>query len=285
MFRRYPVTDRHPDLVRSSLDIWALGAVFSEALYWTWRGREGPQEYKERRRKEIKKSDAELCAAGHGTCFHNGEVRLSVISEVHAEILRHRLMGVDNHISTDISELILESMLQAKPNYRLAAMQVFRRFEIRQTERKQGGLITIDPQRSTVTERSGLSAAHRVQVRASGDQSPEAWASNDGQATAGERSRQQVTTLVDLLLMKYRRPSRMVLRSTPAITAVREISDVNDALNRIKGMHKVKFPSAAKPRTGHLVRFQMRPSFADNGTGSYSSLTTVYQTSPTRETS
>ncbi|EEU36982.1 uncharacterized protein NECHADRAFT_52172 [Fusarium vanettenii 77-13-4] len=94
--------------VTTSVDVWSLGAVFSDAFVWSISGEDGREKYRECRRQAIAKLDY-IKARGFEACFHNGEDVLEVISQFHGRVLQNK-RGND-HISERISNFILSDML------------------------------------------------------------------------------------------------------------------------------------------------------------------------------
>ncbi|KAF4946483.1 hypothetical protein FGADI_11121 [Fusarium gaditjirri] len=120
VFSNFAAQDRARTAVSPAADIWSLGAVFSDVLIWTIAGEAGREKYRRSRHKEIA-GQPHLSGAGYDCCFHDGELRLKAVQEVHDDALLHK-RGSDT-ISTFVSSLILDNMLIGQLG-RLTAMQI-----------------------------------------------------------------------------------------------------------------------------------------------------------------
>jgi len=99
-----------PPRISPTVDVWALGAVFSDALIWSFLGEDGRETYRKQRFEEIKSGSHELSAKGYDSCFHNGYDRLEAVSTMHDHALKKRL--AEDWVSVEVSKLILHNMLQ-----------------------------------------------------------------------------------------------------------------------------------------------------------------------------
>ncbi|KAF2103948.1 kinase-like protein [Rhizodiscina lignyota] len=98
--------ERMPLPVAPKVDVWSLGAVFSEAVAWVVLTTEGLDQYREHRRVETSKIDG----FKDDDCFHNGEERLATVEEM-LERAKTSARGNDP-ITSDVVELT-DLMLQA----------------------------------------------------------------------------------------------------------------------------------------------------------------------------
>ncbi|KAF2263815.1 kinase-like protein [Lojkania enalia] len=97
--------------IDSKIDIWSLGAVFSEAAIWSVRGMEGLEDYRHGRREATEKNEG-LVNAGYEACFHNGETVLDIVAEMHADA--YKRCRRDDHLLKDMASLV-EYMLWERP--------------------------------------------------------------------------------------------------------------------------------------------------------------------------
>lgn len=91
-------------------DIWALGALASELLVWSFAGWTGVQNYFNLRGAETVQALKET----HHACFHDGVRRLPIIDDYHRELLKNK--QVEDDISRLASQMILEHMLVEHPS-------------------------------------------------------------------------------------------------------------------------------------------------------------------------
>ncbi|KAH6894586.1 kinase-like domain-containing protein [Thelonectria olida] len=122
----YPVQKHVPNQVHSTVDVWALGAVFSETLIWTIWGEDGREKYCCRRQLETSRYEA-LKGSGYDACFHNGQHRLDAVDAIHVEALANTRKS--DTLSEAISDLVLDHMLQTSQKGRLDPMTTFYKFE------------------------------------------------------------------------------------------------------------------------------------------------------------
>ncbi|RMJ20214.1 hypothetical protein CDV36_000098 [Fusarium kuroshium] len=95
--------------VTTSVDVWALGAVYSDALVWSIAGEPGREAYRVKRKEAIAELNR-FKAAGFEACFHNGEDKLDAVSEFHQETLQNKRES--DPISRLMSDFILNDMLR-----------------------------------------------------------------------------------------------------------------------------------------------------------------------------
>jgi hypothetical protein len=93
--------------VRPNVDIWSLGAVFSEVAVWLVRSYRAVQEYRGARRKATRGTIAEQ----DGDCFHDGSRVLPLIREVHQE-LRSKIRWCD-YVTATVLEMIQDMLMDA----------------------------------------------------------------------------------------------------------------------------------------------------------------------------
>ncbi|CAM1509884.1 Fc.00g002190.m01.CDS01 [Cosmosporella sp. VM-42] len=128
-YGHFSIQDDVRQQVNSNTDVWALGAVFSDALIWTIWGEAGREKYRIRRMGEIS-DEGLLSGSGFDACFHDGNDRLRAVESTHTDALRQR--RASDIVSPCISNLILDCML-VQDQGRSQAMQT--KF---QAERKLG---------------------------------------------------------------------------------------------------------------------------------------------------
>ena len=100
--------------VDSSIDIWSLGCVFSEAASWVVSGIAGLQRYRFQREEETKC----LRDFKDGNSFHNGERILKAVESMHIN-LREDIRSSD-HVTDAVWNTMVEEMLDVsdRPNTR-----------------------------------------------------------------------------------------------------------------------------------------------------------------------
>ncbi|KAH7157257.1 hypothetical protein B0J13DRAFT_435115 [Dactylonectria estremocensis] len=105
----HPVQDEVPKKVNPTVDVWGLGAVFSETLIWSILGEDGRESYR-KRRKEENQEHRWMKGSGYDACFHDGTKALEAVKSMHHEaVLQTRRIDT---LSPKISEVILGHMLQ-----------------------------------------------------------------------------------------------------------------------------------------------------------------------------
>ncbi|KAJ3526325.1 hypothetical protein NM208_g11246 [Fusarium decemcellulare] len=118
-YPNYVIQDFFRPQVSSRVDIWALGAVFSDVFVWSIAGESGREEYRCRRKEAIARL-LHIEANGFDACFHDGQKRLKAVEEFHTYILQHK--RASDPLSSCISQIILEDML-TDHDRRLTAIQ------------------------------------------------------------------------------------------------------------------------------------------------------------------
>ena len=109
--------------VRTNVDVWALGAVYSEVLVWSISGEPGRDEYQMYRKEAIKRL-GHINNRGFEACFHDGEDVLEAVKEFHDKVLKQK--RENDSISEMMSRFILDDMLRGS-NYRLTTNTLIRR--------------------------------------------------------------------------------------------------------------------------------------------------------------
>ncbi|KAI3575847.1 kinase-like domain-containing protein, partial [Fusarium oxysporum f. sp. albedinis] len=94
--------------VSPNIDLWALGAVFSEILVWSISGHAALEKYRKARQKEIS-TLAYVEARGIDACFHDGHERLPVVDQFLQDVLDHR--RATDELSPAITHMILNFMM------------------------------------------------------------------------------------------------------------------------------------------------------------------------------
>jgi hypothetical protein len=93
--------------VRRSVDIWSLGAIYSEVAVWLVRSYKAVQEYRAARREATRSTIAEE----DGDCFHDGNTVLPLIREVHQE-LKSKIRACD-YVTANVLEMIQDMLMDA----------------------------------------------------------------------------------------------------------------------------------------------------------------------------
>ncbi len=113
----FPIQDTVKSRIECTVDVWALGAVFSEALLWTIYGERGRETYRLARAAAILQTP--LAKSGYDAAFHNGADRLEVVDATHFSALQNK--RVSDTVSPKMSQVILEYMLRRQGKGRLRA--------------------------------------------------------------------------------------------------------------------------------------------------------------------
>ncbi|KAF4981161.1 hypothetical protein FZEAL_2995 [Fusarium zealandicum] len=103
-----------------SVDVWALGAVYSDVLVWSISGEAGREQHRSRRQSAIRELKY-ISNRDFDACFHDGKNRLPIVDDYHKEVLQHK--RASDTMSLAMNQLILEFMLVDRET-RLFAMQV-----------------------------------------------------------------------------------------------------------------------------------------------------------------
>jgi serine/threonine protein kinase len=106
---------------KPSKDIWSLGCVFSEAVYWSVFGPKGHRDYQDARRRLTVQP---LKDTGYSGYFHNGHSIHDTVSDHHRYAIQGRRMNIDDIVSNIVA--IIEEMLGDEPS-RPNALDVHRR--------------------------------------------------------------------------------------------------------------------------------------------------------------
>lgn len=107
-YTNYPAQKRQRPKISYKVDIWALGAVFSDVFVWSIAGERGREDYRCARKKEIELLPY-LRSHRSDACFHDGTRRLASVEEQHKLFLSHRRLS--DKVSPAISKFILSYML------------------------------------------------------------------------------------------------------------------------------------------------------------------------------
>jgi hypothetical protein len=101
-------------LVKSNVDIWSMGAIFSEVAVWLVFNYRSLQDYRIARREATKGTPA----AEVGDCFHDGEKVLPVVHQWHDNIKDN--VRDSDYITERVLEMVGDMMLPAniRPNSR-----------------------------------------------------------------------------------------------------------------------------------------------------------------------
>lgn len=114
-FRSHVKTESAPLQVTPAVDIWSIGAVFSEVSVWANYGWKKVVEYRRQRNKEV-----EIKGGGDGEhVFHFEGDLLRAVHNIHQDILGKG--SALNHITRSILESLVHDMLQhgARPQAKL----------------------------------------------------------------------------------------------------------------------------------------------------------------------
>jgi hypothetical protein len=113
--------------VRSSMDIWSLGAIYSEAAVWTLHGPEGLKRYREARQMNIRTLPV---FDQVNDCFHDGEQVLAAVEQQHGSLLdevigEHGERKLMRSLTGRVVNVVIEQMLLADPSSRRAAKDLY----------------------------------------------------------------------------------------------------------------------------------------------------------------
>ncbi|VTT84000.1 unnamed protein product [Fusarium fujikuroi] len=134
------INDRR--LVSPNIDLWALGAVFSEILVWSISGHAALERYRKARLREIS-TLAYVEARGIDACFHDGHERLPVVDQFLQDVLDHRRAA--DEVSPAISHMIL-SFMMTNEKKRLRAIEIKSLMQSITTTSHQDNLSTYEAQ-------------------------------------------------------------------------------------------------------------------------------------------
>jgi len=100
------------------VDIWSLGAVFSEAAIWVVHGRPGLDQFRQSRKDDI----AKIPRFEDQDCFHDGDTLLPAVRKAHTELC-HSIRPCDYVTQKVVNELIKD--LLGPSEGRLTALQLY----------------------------------------------------------------------------------------------------------------------------------------------------------------
>ncbi|KAJ4227921.1 hypothetical protein NW759_004011 [Fusarium solani] len=150
-----PESSHHADYTRHGrthitpkVDIWSLGCVMSEAAIWIKCGRQGLENYRNRRIAETR-SLPRFDQAGHGGCFHDGAQALSTVRTTHDWI---RSYFPEDTVTLQVLDMIETSMLVPQGDRQDAQMLCERLAKI--TQAASSGHGTNSPPSSSPPARS-----------------------------------------------------------------------------------------------------------------------------------
>lgn len=115
-----------PNRMSGAADIWAMGCILSEVATWLVLGAPGLATYLEKRRTQIRAFKT-FDGSGYSDCFHDGSKALSVVNEMHKDIIS-RKRSVDS-ITTEILGIVEQSMLARNPDERSKASVLMEDFQ------------------------------------------------------------------------------------------------------------------------------------------------------------
>ncbi|KAI1008357.1 hypothetical protein LB504_001269 [Fusarium proliferatum] len=118
-YSNYKIMSEVRPHLNTTIDLWSLGAVYSDFLVWSIGGGECQERYRKKRKDVIAKL-THITEAGFDACFHDGHKVLPAVEDFHRRVLNDKVDG--DFISTCMSGFILEFML-VESQARLSAMQ------------------------------------------------------------------------------------------------------------------------------------------------------------------
>lgn len=120
-YRPDEATDSFHVQVRSEVDVWSLGCVFSEAAVWSCYGWNQVLEYRYRRQEEVKRT-----LGGDGEhLFHDGHDVLKTVQDIHEQIIGSP-RSID-HVIVEVLRFLNDNMLLTEDEPRSTAQQVYHR--------------------------------------------------------------------------------------------------------------------------------------------------------------
>ncbi|KAF4441567.1 serine/threonine protein kinase [Fusarium austroafricanum] len=96
------------------VDLWALGAVYSEVLVWSLAGFPAIERFRQERHNFILTKCKHLEASKYDACFHDGLERLSVVDDFLQEVLSE--FTGDRTIASAMMRIILDQLLVNSPS-------------------------------------------------------------------------------------------------------------------------------------------------------------------------
>ncbi|EWG35894.1 serine/threonine protein kinase [Fusarium verticillioides 7600] len=119
-YANFPAQFNVRPLVSPNIDLWALGAVFSEILVWSISGYTVLETFRKARQKEIS-TLTYIEARGIDACYHDGHERLPTVDRFLKDVLEHR--RATDEVSPAISHMILNFMM-TNERERLRAVEI-----------------------------------------------------------------------------------------------------------------------------------------------------------------
>ncbi|KAF4454846.1 serine/threonine protein kinase [Fusarium austroafricanum] len=117
-YPNYEIQSEARPHVNSLVDLWSLGAVYSDFLAWSIGGPDSRERYRKKRRDAIAKL-SHITERGVVACFHDGNKRLPAVEVFHNEILKETKHG--DFVSPCMSKFILTFMM-VESRERLSAL-------------------------------------------------------------------------------------------------------------------------------------------------------------------
>ena len=108
--------------VKPLIDIWSFGAVCSEAAVWVVLGMSGLNMYRHQRKQEI----CERGTTQDGSCFHNGEVVLQTVKDMHQRLLTMGEIRPGDHVTKPVLDHMVRYMLHEDPDMRDDALKLWK---------------------------------------------------------------------------------------------------------------------------------------------------------------
>lgn len=99
------------------IDIWSFGGVCSEAAVWVVLGKAGLDEYRHRRKLEIRDN----LTSQDGSCFHDGEKILEAVKNMHDRLLKQGEIRPRDHVTGPVLDQMVACMLEEDPDGRQEA--------------------------------------------------------------------------------------------------------------------------------------------------------------------
>ncbi|KAK3645604.1 hypothetical protein LTR56_009044 [Elasticomyces elasticus] len=109
--------------LKKGIDIWSLGAIYSEAAVWAVMGSDGLRDYRCQRQA----ATSSLPDFHVDDCFHDGKRRLAVVDKQHDHVLgEHDRNSSDESLirraARQIWEVLIQNMMDARPSHRHPAL-------------------------------------------------------------------------------------------------------------------------------------------------------------------
>lgn len=109
--------------VKPLIDIWSFGGVCSEAAVWVVLGRAQLNQYRHQRKQEI----CERGTTQDGSCFHDGEVVLRTVKDMHQRLLTMGEIRPGDHVTGPILGHMVEYMLDDDVETRDDALRLWKK--------------------------------------------------------------------------------------------------------------------------------------------------------------